>query len=272
MWLVTGVVLLLLLSNERFRYHCKFIIFIVSCLIVATLPIPLMLHRPKDARNALLPALGCKIISQLLGMSTIVRGKENILKDQGCVVLINHQSALDLRVLAELWPIMERCTQVAKKSLFYLWPFGLACWLWGTIFIDRVNAEEAQQKLNSTEQAIKHRKARLLMFPEGTRGDGNELLPFKKGAFHVAVNTQCPVQPVVVSKYLFLNNDRKHFGRGLSIITILPAIPTEGLTKNDIPALMEKTRNAMVDAFKKTSDEAKQFNENSSYLLHSKSE
>lgn len=52
------------------------------------------------------------------------------------------------------------------------------------------------------------------MFPEGTRGNGVELLPFKKGAFHVAVNTQCPIQPVVVSKYLFLNHDKKIFGNG----------------------------------------------------------
>lgn len=57
---------------------------------------------------------------------------------------------------------MDRCTQVAKKSLFYTWPFGLACWLWGTIFIDRVNAEEAQQKINSTEHAIKNNNVSII--------------------------------------------------------------------------------------------------------------
>lgn len=52
------------------------------------------------------------------------------------------------------------------------------------------------------------------MFPEGTRHGGDDLLPFKKGAFHVAISSQCPLQPIVVSRYYFLNSKKRIFDPG----------------------------------------------------------
>jgi len=52
------------------------------------------------------------------------------------------------------------------------------------------------------------------MFPEGTRNGSATLLPFKKGAFHVAIASQTPIQPVVVSRYHFLDDRKKVFNSG----------------------------------------------------------
>lgn len=52
------------------------------------------------------------------------------------------------------------------------------------------------------------------MFPEGTRHGGDELLPFKKGAFHLAIASKCPIQPVVVSNYYFLDDKTHKFDEG----------------------------------------------------------
>jgi 1-acyl-sn-glycerol-3-phosphate acyltransferase len=57
-------------------------------------------------------------------------------------------------------------------------------------------------------------QARICICPEGTRNSSTTLLPFKKGAFHVALEAQCPVQPVVVSKYHFLDHKEKTFNSG----------------------------------------------------------
>lgn len=57
-------------------------------------------------------------------------------------------------------------------------------------------------------------QARVLMFPEGTRHGGDELLPFKKGAFHLAIASKCPIQPVVVSNYYFLDDKTHKFDEG----------------------------------------------------------
>lgn len=59
------------------------------------------------------------------------------------------------------------------------------------------------------------------MFPEGTRHGGSELLQFKKGAFHVAISAQCPVQPVVVSQYVFLDHKERIFNSGKLYIKLL---------------------------------------------------
>lgn len=225
------------------RYVLKFVIFAVLSIFFACLPIPYMLLHPRDSRNALIPSFLLRASRKILGLEYSVEGTENIVKDSGCVVLINHQSAIDLIILAYLWPIMPNSTVISKKEIFYIQPFGLASWLWGTIFINRVNAKDAQSAVNKTGEIIRKRQARVLMFPEGTRSLKKELLPFKKGAFHLAVASKVPIQPVAVSRYSFLGKFR--FDSGFVKIRILPTISTEGCSTEDIPNLIEKTYKVM---------------------------
>lgn len=116
-------------------------------------------------------------------------------------MLINHQSFIDLVVLGHLWPIIGRATVVAKRLVLFFFP---PSWGWGTLFIDRTNRVDAVGMMNTQAFAIAEHAAKLLVFPEGTRGDGTALLPFKKGPFHIAVQAQATLQPVVVSRYWFL--------------------------------------------------------------------
>lgn len=77
---------------------------------------------------------------------------------------------------------------------------------------------------------------------------------FKKGSFHVAVESQCGIQPVVVSKYSFLDSERKIFGRGKIVIKILPEISTKGMNKNDVDSLTKNVREIMQEKFDEISD------------------
>ncbi|KAF6211911.1 hypothetical protein GE061_012428 [Apolygus lucorum] len=226
-------------------------LFVLGSMVSATIFIPFMLLKPRDSRNALLPAWGCRQIAKVLGLKFVVHGHKNIVQEEGAVVLINHQSLIDLIVLAELWPVMDRCTVISKREIFYLWPFGLASWLWGTVFINRGRAKDAQETVNQTSKTINTRKSKILMFPEGTRHGGDTLLPFKKGGFHIAVACQTKIQPVVVSQYTFLDYESLTFDSGTVEISILPPIETEGLTKEDMPALMDKTYNIMTKEYNK---------------------
>lgn len=86
--------------------------------------------------------------------------------------------------------------------------------MWGTLFIDRSDRKTTTNKLNKQSIAINENNLKLLMFPEGTRGDGTKFLPFKKGPFHIAIQSECCIQPVVVSAYTFLDPKQMRFERG----------------------------------------------------------
>lgn len=64
----------------------------------------------------------------------------------------------------DIWHIMDKCTVVAKKELYYAWPFGLAAWLCGLIFIDRVHAKKAHNSINDAAVVIKQKKVTYISF------------------------------------------------------------------------------------------------------------
>ena len=79
----------------------------------------------------------------------------------------------------------------------------------GTVFIDRRNLKEATQKINSVGKTLTPDQVKLWVFPEGTRNRDKKLslLPFKKGAFHVAQTCGLPILPLGTEIY---NNDTFH--------------------------------------------------------------
>lgn len=93
-----------------------------------------------------------------MGIRWKIRGREYLEKEQACIIVSNHQSSLDVLGMFEMWPIMEKCTVVAKKEIFYAWPFGLAAWLCGLIFIDRMHSERAKTTINVAVQYLKENK------------------------------------------------------------------------------------------------------------------
>ena len=63
---------------------------------------------------------------------------------------------------------MDKCTVIAKKEIFYAWPFGLAAWLCGLIFIDRINSEKARTAINSATKDIRDKKVIYLIIIDKT--------------------------------------------------------------------------------------------------------
>ncbi|XP_055909910.1 1-acyl-sn-glycerol-3-phosphate acyltransferase alpha-like [Eupeodes corollae] len=243
-------------TSHIFRYYFKFLIYYGLVSFNSVLLIPAFLFRPCDVRNLLWASAFCHKISNLIGLKWELRGKEILEKDQACIIVANHQSSLDVLGMFDIWPVMNKCTVVAKRELFYAWPFGLAAWLAGLIFIDRVRSEKARETLNEVNRKIKKQNIKLWVYPEGTRRNTGEIHSFKKGAFHMAVDEQIPIMPVVFSSYCtFLNDKKKILNAGHIIISTLPPIPTKGLSKDDIPELMEMVHKKMMETYKKTSME-----------------
>ena len=100
----------------------------------------------------------CSWITKIVEIHWELRGKEHLEQDRGCIIVSNHQSAFDILGMYQIWPIMKKCTAIARRELFYVWPFGLAAWLAGLIFIDRRNAEKARLLINDTAKYVKEKK------------------------------------------------------------------------------------------------------------------
>jgi len=256
-----GVILLVLLvivgilvryeDSQSFRYRFKFSFHVFYVSFVCLLSIPFAAFRPKNVENTLMIAPFVKFASKLLGVRWEIQGMEILASDIPCVVICNHQSILDTLGMAEVWSVMRKCACVAKKELIYIFPFGLAAWLCGTVFIDRSKGSKSIVKLSTTADSVQKSKTKLWIFPEGTRHKGEELLPFKKGAFHIAMQCKLPIVPVVISPYTFIDDGKEVFGQGKMLLSILPPIPTRDVT--DVNELLDKTRDLMNIEFKRLS-------------------
>lgn len=86
----------------------------------------------------------------------------------------------------------------------------------GAIFIDRGNSSKAHKSLEAAGEEMKREGISLMMYPEGTRHieEVPTLLPFKKGAFHLAVQAGLPITPVVCENYWRLYH-KGVFGTGV---------------------------------------------------------
>ena len=132
------------------------------------------------------------------------------------------------------------------------------------MFIDRGNREHARQAFDGAAVQIKNERQSVFIFPEGTRSYSAQpsLLPFKKGAFHLAVQAQVPIVPVVVANYsnvLHMQTRRFRAGKipikgrqdcnqsiSTDVLIVLPPIPTRGLTAADVDNLTKTTRDKML--------------------------
>lgn len=166
------------------------------------------------------------------------RDAKGLLEHQrSCVIIANHQSNYDLYVLGRVVP--KRTVSIGKKSLKWVPFFGQLYWLAGNVLIERGNAQQAKQAMLTTTETLQHQDTSIWVFPEGTRNKGEGLLPFKKGAFQMAIAAGVPIIPVCVSSYV-KNMHLNRWNAGSIKIRSLPAISTAGMTLDDIPELMQR--------------------------------
>ncbi|KAF2631365.1 1-acylglycerol-3-phosphate O [Macroventuria anomochaeta] len=176
------------------------------------------------------------------------RGGKEALETRPAVFVGNHQTELDVLMLGCMFP--PYCSVTAKSSLKYTPFLGQFMSLSKTVFIDRANRATARAAFDGAAATMRNDRQSVFIFPEGTRSYATDptLLAFKKGAFHLAVQAQVPIVPVVTANYSHvLDMKRKIVRPGVVDVTVLPAILTKGLTAADVDGLVERTRNAMMD-------------------------
>jgi len=163
--------------------------------------------------------------SALAGVRLDVHGAEH-LEARPAVFLFNHQSQLDVLILAKL--LRGGFTGVAKQELANSPGFGLMFRLADVAFVDRQDNAQARKALEPAVQKLRDGIS-LVIAPEGARSATPALGPFKKGAFHVAMQAGVPIVPIVI------RNSGELMWRGATTIhagtvqvAVLPPVATDG--------------------------------------------
>ncbi len=111
------------------------------------------------------------------------------------LVLMNHQSLLDIIVVDSAYP--RNLSWVAKKEIADLPFFGQILTVPKMIIVDREDKKSLLKLLKDAQERLDEGRV-IAMFPEGTRGDGKKLLPFRGGARFLANKLKLKVQPIVI--------------------------------------------------------------------------
>jgi 1-acyl-sn-glycerol-3-phosphate acyltransferase len=124
-----------------------------------------------------------------------VSGRDNLRSDETYLIMSNHQSHYDIPVLFHV--VGPNIRMITKKELFRVPIFGGALTGAGFIAIDRSDRIRAMRSL-AEARALLASGTHVWIAPEGTRSPSGRLLPFKKGAFHLAFEAGLPILPVTL--------------------------------------------------------------------------
>ncbi|MCV2518684.1 MAG: 1-acylglycerol-3-phosphate O-acyltransferase [Candidatus Lightella neohaematopini] len=159
-------------------------------------------------------------ISILLGVKIRIYQYNRLINNDNCVYIANHQNIYDIFIASCI--IQNNTVTVGKKEIIFIPLFGILYWLSGNILINRNTNYSSFNNLNNIVNSIKKRNVSVLIFPEGTRSNSKKLLPFKTGAFYIAINNNMPIVPICISN---TNNIRlNRWNNGIITIYILPKI------------------------------------------------
>ncbi|MGN0526508.1 MAG: lysophospholipid acyltransferase family protein [Acutalibacteraceae bacterium] len=183
----------------------------------------------------------------------IVKGYENIPKNEPVIYTPNHSGKLDFSTICLTAPTPP--TFMAKKELKKLpivknWMNVMDC-----VFVDRNNKKKAGSSLHEAIEMVGKGKRSIVVFPEGTRSKTGELGKFKGGAMKIAMETGAKIVPVLIEGTRERFDMHNRIVPGLISVSYLPAINTKGLSKEEFFAMPERIREMLLEEREKIKSE-----------------
>jgi 1-acyl-sn-glycerol-3-phosphate acyltransferase len=162
------------------------------------------------------------------GIGLEVEGVEN-LPDEPCIIMFNHQSALDILAYMAVLPIDWRA--IMKKEVGQIPFIGWVARLSGHYQVARDGSRSDTKEVKKIVGKIRSGPT-VVIAPEGTRSMDGKLLPFQKGGFLIAVLAKVPVVPMIITGGLqILSKGSAWINTGTMKVKILPAIYVDNLPK-----------------------------------------
>ena len=177
---------------------------------------------------------------QLLLLGAWVRTKNKIPKDAQYIIMMNHSSFAD--VFFSVQPLRGKYTAILASFNFKIPIWNRMLQSFNAIPVYRKNKLKAIEAIKQAEHLIKNLGYHIVIFPEGTRTIDGKLQAFKKGGFHMAINTQTPIIPVVVKGgFRYKPKNRWYIKPTIIDIEVGEPINVKSYSINDVDALLNET-------------------------------
>ncbi len=192
---------------------------------LAGLPIWALTGSKRDALNFSV-SLFADTASALIGLNLKITGEHHLWSDRPAVFIFNHQSNVDLVIVARL--MRRDITGVGKREIRDMPVIGRVIEAAGVVLIDRKNTASAIEAMKPLVDAMRIEGKSVCLSPEGTRTITPTLAPFKKGAFHLAMQAGVPIVPIVIHNSLDVQPKGDMFYHpGTVEVEVLPPIDTD---------------------------------------------
>jgi putative phosphoserine phosphatase/1-acylglycerol-3-phosphate O-acyltransferase len=201
-----------------------------------------VINRDREQLLDIAGGVGSDVGLALAGIDVkIVQGQEHLWSARPAVFVFNHQSKIDPILVMKL--LRGGFTGVAKKEAKHVPGFGQLFQLAGVAFIDRGDPAQALKAMQPAVDKVREQRMSLVIAPEGTRSATPRLGRFKKGAFHIAMQAEVPMVPIVI------RNAGEVMWRGAQVmhpgtveVAVLPPIDTRRWTVPTIRDHVEEVR------------------------------
>jgi putative phosphoserine phosphatase / 1-acylglycerol-3-phosphate O-acyltransferase len=203
-----------------------------------------VLNRDRRTGANVMSVVGTELALAAGGISLRVQGEENLWSHRPAIFVFNHQSQLDMPIMGAL--LRKDFTGVAKRSLQANPIFGPIGYLARVAFIDRSDPGAAREALEPVVASLRSGTS-LAVSPEGTRSESGELLPFKKGPFHMAIQGGVPMVPVVIRNAGEIMPAHSYvINPGTVDVVVLPPVDTSGWRSETVDQHRDEVREMFV--------------------------
>ncbi|MCG7409624.1 1-acyl-sn-glycerol-3-phosphate acyltransferase [Paenibacillus sp. ACRRX] len=228
-----------------FIYFWLYLLFLIPSMLKANSLYRKGRFDELDAYTAKQVGRWARSLLRVAGAKVEVQGLEHMPKD-GAVFIANHQGNFDVPIMlghiGAPKALMAK-VELTKLPFIRVWMKYLRC-----IFVDRKNVRQAMNSLNEAAELVKNGHS-IVIFPEGTRSKGDHIGDFKNGGFRVATKTGALIVPIRINGSYKLMEANGNWIRPATVkVTILPPVPTAGLTKEETAALPEQIKELIVNA------------------------
>ena len=198
----------------------------------------------RAAMNVMTPAW-TDVLHAFAGVKINIDGEEHLWSHRPAVFIFNHRTNFDALIVGKL--VRVDFSGVAKKELERHPIMGPAGRLMKVAFIDRSDAKKSVEALKQVTRLTREGIS-IVIAPEGTRAKTREVLPFKKGAFRIAMTAGIPIVPIVIRNADDIGSRDAFFMRpGTIEVTVLPPISTHDWTLDDLEDRIEAVRDLYVE-------------------------